>query len=173
MIKSKREAFILDLLVQRSPRSIADLAKEIAGVSAVSIRRDVARLGELGALERTHGGARARTSALPHEDSSDGGLDGLDAIILPPVEGRSIDTLRHLARRRALFHPGVEPQGRLHRLHQTDRQPIQHRNHAPRRLRRAPSVLQFSGGRPDLGAQRPRFDVFPGNIRRRLAFVDC
>ena len=102
MIKSRRESRILDLLRIRSPRSIADLAGEIPGVSAVSIRRDVARLAEQGLLERTHGGARASPSPVTEDTDREHGLDGLDAIILPPVEERAIDTLRMLARRRAL-----------------------------------------------------------------------
>ena len=103
LIKSKRETFILELLRQKSPRSISELAEEIAGVSSVSIRRDVARLDGIGALQRTHGGARALASATtPGPVSSDDGLDGLDAIVLPPVEGRAVDTLRHLARRRSI-----------------------------------------------------------------------
>jgi DeoR/GlpR family transcriptional regulator of sugar metabolism len=105
MIKSHRESRILDLLARRSPRSIAELAAEIPGVSAVSIRRDVARLADRGLLQRTHGGATALPAPLPPDDDPalpDDGIEGLDAIVLPPVEGRAVDTLRHLARRRAI-----------------------------------------------------------------------
>jgi DeoR/GlpR family transcriptional regulator of sugar metabolism len=101
MIKLKREVQILELLLHRSPRSIAELCAEIPGVSSVSIRRDVARLAERGALERTHGGAMALSTGELAAIEDDG-IAGLDAIVLPPVEGRAVDTLRHLARRRAI-----------------------------------------------------------------------
>ncbi|MDR3473469.1 MAG: DeoR family transcriptional regulator [Devosia sp.] len=103
MIKSDREMEILDLLRQRSPRSIAELCGAIPHVSAVSIRRDVARLAKLGALRRTHGGAMAVADAAVEDARADaGGIDGLDAIVLPPVEGRAADTLRLSARRRGI-----------------------------------------------------------------------
>lgn len=102
LIKSARESRILELLRARSPRSIADLGAEIGEVSAISIRRDVARLARLGLLERTHGGARALPVPAGEGPRRDEGMERLDAIVLPPVEGRAVDTLRHLARRRGI-----------------------------------------------------------------------
>ncbi|MGN6099689.1 MAG: substrate-binding domain-containing protein [Devosia sp.] len=100
LIKSSREARILELLRKRSPRSIADLCGEIGDVSPVSVRRDVARLAERGMLQRTHGGARALPDPVGDEPRRQDGMESFDAIVLPPVEGRTVDTLRHMARRR-------------------------------------------------------------------------
>ena len=103
MIKSARETRILDMLQNRSPRTISEFLAAIPGVSAVSIRRDVARLAERGLLERTHGGAAALPLPASLDDTeAEEGVDGLDAIILPPLEGRALDTLRLSARRRAI-----------------------------------------------------------------------
>jgi DeoR/GlpR family transcriptional regulator of sugar metabolism len=104
MIKSDREMEILDLLRQRSPRSVAELCSEIPNVSAVSVRRDIARLAKQGALRRTHGGAMAvpEAAAEAPDRADEGGIEGLDAIVLPPVEGRAVDTLRLSARRRGI-----------------------------------------------------------------------
>jgi DeoR/GlpR family transcriptional regulator of sugar metabolism len=90
------------MLRVRSPRSIAELSAEIGGVSSISIRRDVARLAQLGLLERTHGGARSLPVPASEAPRPDEGMESLDAIVLPPVEGRAVDTLRHMARRRGI-----------------------------------------------------------------------
>lgn len=62
------------------PRRITELA-ELTGASTITIRRDLAELSEQGALERTHGGARAASSrgaefpfALRESESFDGKL---------------------------------------------------------------------------------------------------
>lgn len=102
LVRRNREARILELLQISSPRSIAELCREIPGVSAVSIRRDVARLADRMLLERTHGGARALPAPSNDDAEKPQGIEGLDAIVLPPVEGRAVDTLRHLARRRRI-----------------------------------------------------------------------
>jgi ABC-type sugar transport system substrate-binding protein len=105
LIRSGRENRILDLLRTHSRLSIADLCREIPDISAVSIRRDVARLAGRGLLQRTHGGAMLPPATVEAEDAAQQrpeGIDGLDAIVLPPVEGRAVDTLRHLARRRGI-----------------------------------------------------------------------
>jgi DeoR/GlpR family transcriptional regulator of sugar metabolism len=102
VVRKSREARILELLQISSPRSIAELCREIPGVSAVSIRRDVARLADRMRLERTHGGARVLPAHTTDDVEPAQGIEGLDAIVLPPVEGRAVDTLRHLARRRRI-----------------------------------------------------------------------
>ena len=102
MIKLDREARIIELLRQRSPQSVEQLHAALPEVSAVSIRRDIARLAGRGALRRTHGGAMALPEEPVAPAGPDAALDGLAAIILPPVEGRAVDTLRLLARRRAI-----------------------------------------------------------------------
>lgn len=102
MIKLDREARIIELLRQRSPLSVEDLHAALPEVSAVSIRRDIARLAGRGALRRTHGGAMALPEEIAAPAAPDAALEGLAAIILPPVEGRAVDTLRLLARRRAI-----------------------------------------------------------------------
>ena len=110
MIKAEREARILAILNEVGVASIRDLAARLGRVSEVTVRRDVARLAEEGALLRSHGGvskasgagegAAART-ASPAEDI---GLpiDDTDAIVLPPLEGKGAETLRLMARRRRI-----------------------------------------------------------------------
>ena len=76
-------------------------------VSPISIRRDIARLAARGALIRTHGGASARPGPAPGPLEDDGqdvgaGIETVDAIVLPPVDGRAADTLRLMAKRRGI-----------------------------------------------------------------------
>ncbi|RPE78419.1 MULTISPECIES: DeoR/GlpR family DNA-binding transcription regulator [unclassified Frondihabitans] len=60
--RSDRMVAIISSLGERGSASFADLATEL-GVSAATIRRDLADLEDQGLLARTHGGARAFTSA--------------------------------------------------------------------------------------------------------------
>jgi tol-pal system beta propeller repeat protein TolB len=70
-----------------------------------------------------------------------------------------------LRRRGALWHPGLEPARRLHRLHQAERGPLPHRRHAHRRVGRTPPDRLLPGRGPDLGPERARPDVHPRNQR--------
>ncbi len=55
-MRDAREFVILDRLRATRSATVAELA-EAAGTSDATIRRDLARLDEQGALRRTHGGA--------------------------------------------------------------------------------------------------------------------
>jgi DeoR/GlpR family transcriptional regulator of sugar metabolism len=97
MITSQREAVIFSLLDERGVVSIRDLAAACPNVSTVTLRRDLVRLEDGRRLKRTRGGAiRIDDRAL---DAQPGGEPSraFDAIILPPVEGRSAHTLRQQA----------------------------------------------------------------------------
>ncbi|PTL74556.1 alkaline phosphatase [Rathayibacter caricis DSM 15933] len=59
--RADRMRRILQLLHEHSSRSLAELAEDL-GVSAATLRRDLADLDEQGELVRTHGGARERGS---------------------------------------------------------------------------------------------------------------
>ena len=107
MIRSLREGKILELLSRRSSLRVAEFCAEFENVSAVSIRRDIARLAARGALVRTHGGASAKAKMaagrLSDDDQDVGsGIESVDAIVLPPVDGRVADTLRLMAKRRGI-----------------------------------------------------------------------
>src|ERR1700761_4364741 len=100
MIARERETAILALLASRGAVSIRLLLAECPGMSAVTLRRDLARLEMLGKLRRVHGGA---TRADPPETqdepdpSIDRGQHSFDGLILPPVSGRWAHTLRQQA----------------------------------------------------------------------------
>ncbi len=64
----KRRRRIRALLQERAQLTVVELAREL-GVSAVTIRSDLAALDEIGALVRTHGGA------LPRGDSDELPID--------------------------------------------------------------------------------------------------
>src|SRR3954447_21541142 len=111
MVKSitKRRERIIALIAESGEEvSGAELVRRLGHVSAITVRRDIAALAALGVVERTHGGAlqpsagsRPRQPADPPQDVSlRDELDGIDAIILPPIGGRGAKTLRLLARRR-------------------------------------------------------------------------
>lgn len=107
-IKVGREEAILALLQDKKQATIWDFCSHIDGVSAVTIRRDIARMAEAGQLQRTHGGAallpigRAREFDNRDENGHSDAIGDVDAIILPPVEGKKADTLRLMARRRSI-----------------------------------------------------------------------
>lgn len=103
MIRAEREAHILSSLRDAEAVSIRELAQRLRHVSEVTIRRDIARLAEQGALRRTRGGAR-RADPAPATGSGQrrpaSEIEHVDAIVLPPISGRSANTLRLRARRR-------------------------------------------------------------------------
>ena len=72
----------------------------------------------------------------------------------------------------ALHDPRLEPDRRVHRLHQAGGRRVPHRGDEARRLRRTAADLQLSRRGPHLGAERPRADVQPRNLRRRLEALD-
>jgi DeoR/GlpR family transcriptional regulator of sugar metabolism len=121
MIKSVREIRILAALHEHKALSVHELCALLDDASAVTVRRDLARLARRGALVRTHGGAvwpAAPTDAAgaagelidPPAPNGPGAsapgdeldLRSLDAIILPPIPGRWAGTLRLRARRRGI-----------------------------------------------------------------------
>lgn len=107
MIKSDRQARIMSILDECDQLSIHELARCIGRVSSVTIRRDVAELAARGLIERTHGGvARLHDDRAPEPEAADmtiqDQIGDVDAIVLPPIEGRGADTLRSMARRRRI-----------------------------------------------------------------------
>jgi DeoR/GlpR family transcriptional regulator of sugar metabolism/ABC-type sugar transport system substrate-binding protein len=111
MIKEQRHARIISILRQQGVVSMEELRRSMPGVAAVTLRRDLAQLDELGAIRRRHGGAvlsdetllRAR-GTLPGAEASPlaSDLDSLDAVILPPISGRGSDVLRREIVRRGI-----------------------------------------------------------------------
>lgn len=110
MIKAKREDRILEILAQAGEEvSVLEIAQRIGRVSSVTIRRDIVRLAEEGRIERTHGGALLPAASVPEtetpsprENALQDEIEGVDAIVLPPIGGRGADTLRMLAKRRRI-----------------------------------------------------------------------
>jgi DeoR/GlpR family transcriptional regulator of sugar metabolism len=105
MIKSDRHARIMSILEESDELSIHDLARRLGRVSSVTVRRDVAELAAKGVLQRTHGGvSRLDNPGGQEPEEADASIQDqigdVDAIILPPIEGRGADTLRSMARRR-------------------------------------------------------------------------
>jgi hypothetical protein len=106
MSKSERHARILSILGESDELSIHELTRRLGRVSSVTVRRDVTELAAEGALHRTHGtvskpDSQTATHAATVGDSQDQ-IGDVDAIILPPIEGRGADTLRGMARRRKI-----------------------------------------------------------------------
>ncbi len=112
MLKERRQKRILAALNQEGSVDINELARIMPEVSRVTLRRDIADLADAGALKRTHGGAvlsdeqRLQNGTTgPNSvaiDSVQANLDALDAVILPPIEGRGGDALRRQIIRRHL-----------------------------------------------------------------------
>jgi DeoR/GlpR family transcriptional regulator of sugar metabolism/DNA-binding LacI/PurR family transcriptional regulator len=111
MIAGGRGDKILEVLASAGEElSVAEIARRLGRVSAVTVRRSVARLAAEGRLERTHGGAvfSSAEADARHEGVKEAGasfqdeIDGADAIILPPIGGRGADTLRAAAKRRGI-----------------------------------------------------------------------
>jgi DeoR/GlpR family transcriptional regulator of sugar metabolism len=102
MIKSDRHSRILALLDECEALSLHEVARRLGRVSSVTVRRDVAELADRRLILRTHG-LVSRLSAPPPSSSEvlvEDEIGDVDAIVLPPIEGRGADTLRAMARRR-------------------------------------------------------------------------
>lgn len=124
MIKERRQKRIVSLLQRDGLVDINDLARLMPEVSRVTLRRDIAELADAGALKRTHGGAvRADQDVLmapavtqasidSHPSSAPSfGLATMDAVILPPLDGRGSEALRRqLVRRQLPFLAESAPQ---------------------------------------------------------------
>jgi DeoR/GlpR family transcriptional regulator of sugar metabolism/ABC-type sugar transport system substrate-binding protein len=108
MMKDARHARILALLDEGEELTLGEIARRIGRVSEITVRRDVAELAELGRLERRRGGASrlGRPERSERETSASAPapreIENVDALILPPIDGRGADTLRMLARRRRI-----------------------------------------------------------------------
>lgn len=112
MIKERRQRRILSILQADGVVDLADLSRILPDVSRVTLRRDVAELADAGALKRTHGGATLPDAqvlgaspflpTLVPSDPARAQLDDMDAIVLPPVEGRGGDALRRQVIRRGI-----------------------------------------------------------------------
>lgn len=104
MIRAEREAQILSILRDTEAISIRELSRRFGRVSDVTLRRDISRLAERGVLERTRGGARRRVAVAPFERAPEPSreIEHVDAIVLPPIDGRGANTLRVRARRRSI-----------------------------------------------------------------------
>ena len=106
MIARERESIILRLLGEQGVVSIHALLEACPDTSAVTLRRDLARLELDGKLRRTHGGAvrvdRAEPSPLAESIGLADAQHSFDSLILPPVSGRWAHTLRQQAMRRGI-----------------------------------------------------------------------
>jgi DeoR/GlpR family transcriptional regulator of sugar metabolism/ABC-type sugar transport system substrate-binding protein len=104
VIKSDRHQKIMSILEDCDQLSIHELARRLGRISAVTVRRDVSDLAAKGLLQRTHGGV-ARTQRVEQarreepDTTIQDQIGDVDAIVLPPIEGRGADTLRSMARR--------------------------------------------------------------------------
>jgi len=68
-LTSERRDAIADLVAQRGAAQVSELAERFE-VSPATVRRDLERLQERGALERVHGGAVSIQEEISHQDSS-------------------------------------------------------------------------------------------------------
>lgn len=111
MIKDQRHARILSLLRQQGVVSMEELRRCMPDVAAVTLRRDLAQLDELGAIKRRHGGAVLSDEAIVRSKGALPGvelgslasdLDSLNAVILPPIAGRGSNVFRREIIRRAI-----------------------------------------------------------------------
>ncbi len=116
MIKEQRHRRIVGILRNQRMVAIAELQRVMPEISLVTLRRDLAELADAGALKRTRGGAvlpdaevlRAPTAneAAPPGPRAGGALasvvDGVDAIVLPPIGGPGGGALRRQVRRRGI-----------------------------------------------------------------------
>lgn len=112
MLKERRQKRILVALNRDGAVDINELVRMMPEVSRVTLRRDIAELADVGALKRTHGGAVLADSdrlaagytgptVVPLERLP-ADLDVMDAVVLPPIEGRGGDALRRQIVRRGL-----------------------------------------------------------------------
>lgn len=98
----------MSILHESEALSVHELARRLGRVSSVTVRRDVAELAGRGLLQRTHGsvarldGNSGQVAAEEALSSIEDQIGDVDAIVLPPIEGRGADTLRGMARRRRI-----------------------------------------------------------------------
>lgn len=116
MIKEQRHRRIIGMLRNQQTVAIGDLRRAMPEVSLVTLRRDLGELADAGALKRTHGGAtlpdaellrpHAPSNPIPTSPADPGALasivDGVDAIVLPPIGGPGGGALRRQVRRRGI-----------------------------------------------------------------------
>jgi DeoR/GlpR family transcriptional regulator of sugar metabolism len=108
MMKQARHDRILELLAECEELPLGEIARRLGRVSEVTVRRDVAELADMGKLVRRRGGAsriEAGGGAVEKDilvEPVPGEIEDVDAMVLPPIEGRGADTLRVLARRRKI-----------------------------------------------------------------------
>lgn len=107
MLQAQRDAAILALLQQGQTITISDICSH-CGCSAMTARRDLARLDEQGLLHRTHGGAVAlsapqKRALRPLQTIAPEArlalLDRSDVLIVTPSGGATIHVLVERARR--------------------------------------------------------------------------
>ncbi|MEM6381419.1 MAG: substrate-binding domain-containing protein [Pseudomonadota bacterium] len=114
MLKERRQKRIMSLLYRDGLVDLNELARIMPEVSRVTLRRDISELAETGALKRTHGGAilhdrealgrvepATDAKVLPMQPSGQE-LADMDAVVLPPLEGRGSDALRRQLVRRGI-----------------------------------------------------------------------
>ena len=111
MIKADRHARIMSILEDSQALTLPELARRLGRVSTVTVRRDVAELAARGLLRRAHGSVTGNRDAAPELErpsspSIEDQIGDVDAIVLPPIEGRGAETLRVMARRRQHPVPG-------------------------------------------------------------------
>jgi DeoR/GlpR family transcriptional regulator of sugar metabolism len=106
-ITMRRERILALIADAGEEVSVAELVRRLGRVSAITIRRDIAALAAERRIERTHGGAlplpgsaTTQPPTSPMDASLQDELEGIDAVVLPPIGGRGAETLRLLARRR-------------------------------------------------------------------------
>jgi DeoR/GlpR family transcriptional regulator of sugar metabolism len=102
MIKSDRHSRILALFDECEALSVHEVARRLGRASSVTVRRDVAELANRRLILRTHGlvSRLCAPAPSPAEVLVEDEIGDVDAIVLPPIEGRGADTLRAMARRR-------------------------------------------------------------------------
>jgi DeoR/GlpR family transcriptional regulator of sugar metabolism len=109
MIREEREAAIMKVL-RDGAASMPAFLTQCPGVSAITLRRDLARLESEGKLRRVHGGA-VPVDMAPTPSVSVEQVEAFDALILPPVKGSWGHTLRQQSiRRRRLLIAESAPQ---------------------------------------------------------------
>jgi DNA-binding LacI/PurR family transcriptional regulator len=75
-----RRAQVLDVLHRRGSARVSELTEEL-GVTAVTVRRDIARLAEEGLVQRVHGGV----TLLRAPEEGEGGVTAPGAAAVPPA----------------------------------------------------------------------------------------
>jgi len=125
VIKAEREQLILDMLEDKGILPVKELYAALAGVSPVTVRRDIAQMATDGKLDRVRGGVKrkqgkAARSNKPEEalqdemissmesdlelaDEPSQDLKRLDVIILPPIDTQMAKTIHRRAHRTGIL----------------------------------------------------------------------